>query len=116
MALASCQESLEDRAAREAKEYTEKFCPTPTVNYTRTDSVAFDKATKTYHYYCSVTDKMDDADLIAHHKAEIEEKLAQSIKDNTSIKAYKDAGFSFAFTLRSDKNPKTVLLQTTVKP
>lgn len=27
--LVSCGESLEDRAAREAKEFTEKFCPTP---------------------------------------------------------------------------------------
>ena len=27
--LVSCTESLEDKAAREAKEYTEKYCPTP---------------------------------------------------------------------------------------
>ena len=29
--LVSCTESLEDKAAREAKEYTEKYCPTPYV-------------------------------------------------------------------------------------
>ena len=29
--LAGCRESLEDRCAREAKEYTEKNCPTATV-------------------------------------------------------------------------------------
>ena len=36
--LVSCTESLEDKAAREAKEYTEKYCPTPYVNDSRTDS------------------------------------------------------------------------------
>ncbi len=36
--LASCSESIEDRAAREAKEYTEKVCPTPFANDGHTDS------------------------------------------------------------------------------
>ncbi len=49
--LVSCTESLEDKAAREAKEYTEKYCPTPYVNDSRTDSAAFDKNTKT----CTLT-------------------------------------------------------------
>ncbi len=47
--VVSCTESLEDKAAREAKEYTEKYCPTPYVNDSRTDSAAFDKTTKMYH-------------------------------------------------------------------
>ena len=37
--LASCSESIEDRAVREAKEYTEKVCPTPFVNDGRTDKI-----------------------------------------------------------------------------
>ena len=41
--LFACQESMEDRAAREAKEYTKRMCPTPIYNDTRTDSVTFDK-------------------------------------------------------------------------
>ena len=87
--FAACQESLEDRAVREAKEYTEKFCPTPVVNYTRTDSMSFDKPTKTYYYYCSLTENM---------------------------KVYKEANFSFAYLLRSDKNPRKVYFQTTITP
>ncbi len=47
--LVSCTESLEDKAAREAKEYTEKYCPTPYVNDSRTDSATFDKSTKSLH-------------------------------------------------------------------
>ena len=52
--LASCSESIEDRAAREAKEYTEKVCPTPFVNDGRTDSTVFDKNTRTYIYYMTL--------------------------------------------------------------
>lgn len=114
--LAACQESLEDRAVREAKEYTEKFCPTPVVNYTRTDSMSFDKPTKTYHYYCSLTGKMDNADIINKHKNEIEQQLVQAIKDDTSMKLYKEANFSFAYLLRSAKNPQKVYFQTTITP
>ncbi len=43
--VVSCTESLEDKAVREAKEYTEKYCPTPYVNDSRTDSAVFDKNT-----------------------------------------------------------------------
>ena len=92
--LIACHESLEDRAAREAKEYTEKYCPTPVNNFTRTDSVVFDKATRTYHYYCTINDG-----------------LLQSITKSTNIKAYKEAGFNFAYTCRSQKNPRLILFE-----
>ena len=42
--LTSCQESLEERAEREAREYTEKHCPTPPQNDVITDSIVFDRA------------------------------------------------------------------------
>ena len=61
--LASCTESLEDKATREAKEYTEKYCPTPYVNDSRTDSATFDKSTKTYVYYISLRNKADNKQL-----------------------------------------------------
>ena len=32
LSLSACRNSLEDRAAQECKEYTEKKCPTPVVN------------------------------------------------------------------------------------
>ena len=40
--LMCCQESLEDRAAKECKEYTQKHCPTPMVNNTRMDSMTYE--------------------------------------------------------------------------
>lgn len=47
----SCHRSLEDRAAQECKEYTEKKCPTPVVDNVRLDSMVFESTTRTIHYY-----------------------------------------------------------------
>lgn len=102
----ACNESLEKRAQREAKEYTEKFCPTPVSNYTRTDSVVFYPETKTYHYYCSFVDRMDDAEIINQNKQAIDEMLLKAIIQSTELKPYKEAGFSFAYTCHSDKEDR----------
>ena len=76
IAFASCHENLEDRAAREAKEYTEKYCPTPDENFPRTDSVVFEKSTMTDRYYCTLTGIMDDAQIINQNKATLHTQLA----------------------------------------
>ena len=46
--MASCTESIEDKAAREAEEYTQKVCPTPYVNDARPDTETLDKTSRTY--------------------------------------------------------------------
>ncbi|MCH4148257.1 MAG: hypothetical protein LKG25_00090 [Prevotella sp.] len=107
--FSACHESLEDRAAREAKEYTQRYCPTPVNNFTRTDSVVFEKPTRTYHYYCTFSDKLDDAKIINVNRSQIREGLLKGIKESTDIKAYKEAGFIFEYTCRSAKNPSQIL-------
>lgn len=110
--FAACHESMEKRAQREAKEYTAKYCPTPAVNCTRTDSVVFYPETKTYHYYCSFVDKMDDAEIINKNRQLIDDMLLKSIIESTELKPFKEAGFTFAYTCHSDKNPQKVLFET----
>ena len=112
----SCHEGIEDRADRNAREYTEKFCPTPVINYTRTDSVTFDKATKTYNYYCSETDMRDSEEIIKANSKAIRDGLLQSIKQNTEIRVYKKAGFTFAYTIYSSEKPGTVYLKLKYMP
>ena len=53
--LVGCRESLEDRCAREAKEYTEKNCPTRMDKNIILDSMAFERDTHTLHYYYTLT-------------------------------------------------------------
>ena len=65
-----CQDSLEDKAAKECKEYTQKHCPTPMVNNTRMDSMAYEPQTRTIHYYYSIYNEGDtQANADAHHDA-----------------------------------------------
>ena len=111
--LSACQKSIEDRAEQEARDYTRKFCPTPVDNYSRTDSLVFDRAARTFIYYCTLTDVMDDAELIGKNSAELTDALQRSLRESTSLKIYKDAEFSFRYVLRSETNPDEVLYEST---
>lgn len=114
--FASCHESLEQRAEREAREYTEKYCPTPTVNYVRTDSIAFDKATLTYKYFCTFSDRMDNAQLVKQNENQLRTALLSALRENTNIKVYKEAGYKFSYTMYSQKHPSEILFTATYGP
>ena len=113
--LASCTESLLDKAAREAKEYTEKFCPTPYVNDSRTDSAAFDKNTKVYTYYITLRNKADNKQAIDANKEKLHKLQKQALDNNPGLKKYKEEHFTFRFIYHSAKNPKEVLLDDSFK-
>ena len=107
--LASCQESLEDRCERDAKEYTRKNCPTAIDETTIIDSLTFDRATHTIHYYYRLTGVADRDDAL--NETEAVNTLKQSLKNATTVKIYKDNKYKFAYTYRSEKNPKKVVLE-----
>ena len=113
--LASCTESLEDKAAREAKKYTEKYCPTPYVNDSRTDSATFDKSTKTYVYYISLRNKADNKQVIEANKNKLHKIQKEALDNNPGLKKYKEEHFTFRFVYHSAKNPKEVLLDDLFK-
>lgn len=114
--VASCQKSIEERAAQEAEEYTMKLCPTPVQNYARTDSLVFDKATKTFITYNLLFDQLDNAAVINAHKDEIKDVFLNSVRNSTELKAYKDAAFNFRFVGRSASNPMLTLYEYTFTP
>ena len=115
MLLCGCHENLEKRAAREAREYTEKYCPTPVQNYMRTDSVVFDVPSRTYHYYCSIMNELDDSVVFEANRAKFAESFIQTVNESTSLRAYKKEGFNFAWTLRSGKDPKKIWMEKTIR-
>ena len=114
--LSSCHERLEKRAQREAREYTDKYCPTPVRDYVRTDSVSFDINTKTYHYYCSIVGDLDNKTIFDINREKISEALQTQINEGTNFRAYKKAGFSFQWTLRSDKDKNMVYFDKKYTP
>ncbi len=113
--LTSCHESLEQRAAREAEEFTRRNCPTPVVNCSRTDSVKFDIDERNYIYYCSFVEQFDNARLVDSLHNDILAGLKREIQTNISLKPYTDAGFSFTYIVRSNSNPSAVLFEETIR-
>lgn len=115
LSLVACTESLEDKAERKAKEYTEKYCPTPFVDESRTDSAVFDKASRTYTYYITLRGKADKPEVINANKKKLHDLQKQALDNNPNIKNYKEAHFSFRYVYHSASNPKQVLLDDVFK-
>lgn len=94
--LISCQESLDDRCEREAREYTKKKCPTTLAENIVLDSMVFHKGTHTLQYYYTIGGPLDDKTLIKG--TEIRKTLLEQLRNTVSLKSYKEAGYSFAYT------------------
>ncbi|MBR2203887.1 MAG: hypothetical protein IJ914_06830 [Prevotella sp.] len=110
-AIISCgHKSIDDQAEQDAEEYNKKFCPTPVVNFSRTDSVKFDRKTRTYTFYCSLVDKADNEELINANREQLTHTLTQTTKQTPGMKKFIDAGIKFKFICRSGSNPQKILL------
>ena len=110
--LAACQESLEDRCARESKEFTRKNCPSQIEKNIIIDSLTFERATHTLHYYYTLTG-------IADREGVMEEInglqiLKDNLKNSTAMKVYKENHYNFTYTYRSEKDPKKILVEVTL--
>ena len=109
----SCHRSLEDRAAQECKEYTEKKCPTPVVDNVRLDSMVFESTTRTIHYYNTLAGTADNRLVIDKQQGKLRQALKEGLRSDAGTKAYKDAGFNFQYTYHSEKKPSEVLFDAT---
>jgi len=111
--LTACQETLEDRCAREAREYTEKHCPTLITENMVMDSMTFDKTNKTIGYNYTVKGVIDDSTVINNN--EPRKRLLEQVKNSPNLKLYKDAGYSFRYTYYSTKENGTKLFEATFR-
>ncbi len=101
--------TLVDLAAKTAEEYTERYCPTPIENGQRTDSVTFSRDTHTFGYYYSLSGKLDDPTIIENNKKQIISTILSSLKENTSMKEYKQAGYNFRYVMKSVKTGEVLI-------
>lgn len=113
LSMTACQESLEDRAAREAWEYTRKNCPRKVSDMITNDSLTFDKSTRTLHYYMTVSGA---ADTTAIRESQLRHDMIEGLKGTTSVRNYKDAGFNFMYTFYSTKHPGTKTYEINITP
>ena len=109
--LVSCQETLEERGAREARDYTKKHCPAPVAQYVTMDSMLFDKVSHSFGYYYTLSGPLDDSTYINRNNPR--EVLLQQVKNSTNLKIYKDADYNFRYVYFSTKNNGTKLFEAT---
>ncbi len=113
MLFVACQESLEDRCQREAKEFTERACPRHIDTEIVLDSMTFDKESHTIGYCYTLQGSLDNPMRV--DKTKFSEVLLLEVKNSTNIKLYKDAGYSFRYTYYSEKNSGTKLFEATFR-
>ena len=113
MLLTACQESLEDRCAREAKEFTEKNCPRAVDKEIVLDSMTFEKTTHTISYLYTLNGTLDDPQRI--DSTHFRELLLMEVKNSTNLKLYKDEGYAFRYAYYSQKNNGTKLFEATFR-
>ena len=106
--LVGCRESLGDRCAREAKEYTEKNCPTKMDKNITLDSMTFERDTHTLHYYYTLTGFADQDSVM--EKVDAVGVLKEDLKNSTVLRVYKENKYRFAYTYYSEKDPKKIRL------
>ena len=109
--LTACQETLEERCAREARLYSEKNCPVPIAKGITIDSLTFDAATHTLTYCYTLSGELDDSAIINDNNPT--EEMLKQVKNNMSLKPYKDAGYNISYVYFSEKSKGTRLFEAT---
>ncbi|MBP5340717.1 MAG: lipoprotein [Prevotella sp.] len=115
LVLAACQETLEERAAREAREVTEAKCPMPIGDNMFLDSVVFDIPSRTQSQYFRFTGESDN-DSVVTFLSDAKNVLVKELKNTPNYKALMKAGVNFHYVYRSTNNPQKVYLETTITP
>ena len=114
--LSSCQESLEEKAAREAREVTESKCPMPIGDNMYLDSIVFDIPTLTQTQYFRFTGNSDNDSTVEKiiKNNDLKGTLVQELKNTPSYKALINKGITFRYIYGSTANPEKTYIDITV--
>lgn len=112
LALCACHENLMERAQREASEFTRRNCPQQLANGLVCDSLVFEQSDSTLHHYYTLSGAADNAEYLKENANALRTALLQGIRNDVGMRTYKEAGFNYAVTIRSKKNPGETLYQT----
>ena len=106
--LCACHENLEERTERECKEYTEKYCPAPVDANVISDSMTFERDTKTIRYYYSLRGDADTL-LTGDEEKDLRKALLSDVINAPTLMRYKEAKYNFRYTYFSSKNKGKIL-------
>ena len=111
----ACQESLEERVAREVREMTENKCPMPVGPDMMLDSITFDTPTLTQSQYFRFIGDSDNDSIInarLNDTQRLRHLLVSELKSTPSYKPLLERGFNFHYIYRSNTNPDKVYFET----
>lgn len=108
--LAACQETLEEKAEKEAKTFTRKKCPYPVHESIDMDSMTFDKKTHTFIYHYTLKGNLDNEQMM--RPEQMRNELLNGVKNMTTAKVYMDEAYSFQYIYHSQRNPEKILFET----
>ena len=111
--LSACQENLEQRCQREAQAYTEKNCPALIAKDVTIDSLTFDRQSHTLCYAYTLGGVLADFAIV--NKSELKQQMLMDLRNATSLKIYKEAGYSFRYVYYSRKQQGQKLLDVVYK-
>ena len=114
--LSSCQESLEEKAAREAREVTESKCPMPIGDNMYLDSIVFDIPTLTQTQYFRFTGNSDNDSTVEKiiKNNDLKSTLVQELKNTPSYKALINKGITFRYIYGSTADTQKTYIDITV--
>ena len=101
--LSACHENLDERTERECKEYTEKYCPAPVDANVISDSMTFDRGSKTICYYYSLRGEADTL-LTGDAEKDIHKALLSDVMNAPTLIRYKEAKYNFRYIYFSSKD------------
>ncbi len=113
LTLTACQESMEDRAARDAADATAKRCPMR-LNDDGTlvlERITFDKSTLIWKQ-----DFLLEASPEAIEQLDMRDILLKELKNMPSYKPYMESNFIFQYVFCDMKNPKDTLMDIKLTP
>ena len=115
--LTACQESLEEKAAREAREVTESKCPMPIGDNMYLDSIVFDIPTLTQTQYFRFTGNSDNDSTVENivSNNDLKGTLVKELKNTPSYKTLMNKGISFRYIYGSTAEPEKTYIDITVK-
>ena len=108
--LCSCQESKGERFEREAKEFTQKNCPSISSDgLIRTDSmVCHNDGKKDMQYFYTILNE-ETEDVLLRNQENVRVELHRGIINSVDMRHQKEAGLNFHYIYRSSKTGKEVL-------
>jgi ADP-ribose pyrophosphatase YjhB (NUDIX family) len=108
---ASCTESFSDRCRREAREYTERECPRLEHQYVIMDSMTYSDDPQGFTYHYRFTEALLDSDSTVDSELleQLGEQIRQGLRQNITLKAYKERGFTFTYRYLSARTDSLLL-------